>query len=139
MTACVFLGPTMPVDLAHRILTASYLPPVRQGDIYRAIKRFRPRMIGIADGYFHQVPPVWHKENLCAMAKGVHVLGSASMGALRAAELQAFHMEGVGKSKVVSLHRLYDADPAAMPPTSRPSRSTRLKGRVRAKPATFTC
>src|SRR3546814_645907 len=30
------------------------------------------------------------------MAEGIHVFGSASMGALRAAELSAFGMEGVG-------------------------------------------
>ncbi len=30
------------------------------------------------------------------MAQGIHVFGSASMGALRAAELAAFGMEGVG-------------------------------------------
>ena len=44
----------------------------------------RPRAIGIIDGYFQQVPSVWHKEILWAMAQGVHVFGSASMGALRA-------------------------------------------------------
>ena len=53
-------------------------------------------MIGIVDGYFHQAPSVWHKEILWAMAEGVHVVGSASMGALRAAELHAFGMQGVG-------------------------------------------
>ncbi len=96
MTVCVFLGPTMPVDLARKMLEADYLPPVRQGDIYRAVHRYRPRMIGIVDGYFHQVPSVWHKEILWAMAEGVHVFGSASMGALRAAELHAFGMQGIG-------------------------------------------
>ena len=97
MTACVFLGPTMPLNLARRTLSANYLPPVRQGDIYRAIRRFRPRMIGIVDGYFHQVLSVWHKEIFFAMSEGIHVLGNASMGALHAAELHAFGMEGVGQ------------------------------------------
>lgn len=96
MTACVFLGPTLPVAEARAILDAVYLPPVRQGDVYLAVQRHRPRAIGIVDGYFHQVPSVWHKEILWAMAEGVHVFGSASMGALRAAELHAFGMEGVG-------------------------------------------
>ena len=53
--------------------------------------------IGMVDGYFHNVPAVWHKEILWAMAEGVEVFGSASMGALRAAELHAFGMEGVGR------------------------------------------
>jgi hypothetical protein len=97
MTACVFLGPTLPLARARQALDAEYLPPVRQGDVYRAVTRYRPRAIGIVDGYFHQVPSVWHKEILWAMAKGVHVFGSASMGALRAAELHRFGMHGVGE------------------------------------------
>jgi hypothetical protein len=96
VTACVFLGPTLPVAEAREVLDADYLPPVRQGDVYRAVTRLRPRVIGIVDGYFHQVPSVWHKEILWAMAEGVHVFGSASMGALRAAELEPFGMQGVG-------------------------------------------
>jgi hypothetical protein len=42
------------------------------------------------------VPAVWHKEILWAMTRGIHVFGAASMGALRAAELAPFGMEGVG-------------------------------------------
>jgi hypothetical protein len=97
VTACVFLGPTLPVAQAREVLTAEYLPPVRQGDVYRAVVRRRPRAIGIVDGYFRQVPSVWHKEILWAMAEGVHVFGSASMGALRAVELEPFGMRGVGE------------------------------------------
>ena len=97
MKTCVFLGPTMPVVEARNILDADYLPPAQQGDVYRAIIDRRPQWIGIVDGYFHQVPSVWHKEILFAMAEGVHVVGSASMGALRAAELDAFGMEGIGQ------------------------------------------
>jgi len=41
-------------------------------------------------------PTVWHKEILWAMARGIHVYGSASIGALRAAELYPFGMKGVG-------------------------------------------
>ena len=97
MTACVFLGPTLSVAPAREVLDAEYLPPVRQGDVYRAVVCRRPRAIGIVDGYFRQVPSVWHKEILWAMAEGVHVFGSASMGALRAAELEPFGMRGVGE------------------------------------------
>jgi Uncharacterized conserved protein len=56
----------------------------------------RPQAIGIIDGYFQSTPAVRHKEILWAMSHGIHVFGSASMGALRAAELAAFGMEGVG-------------------------------------------
>jgi hypothetical protein len=43
------------------------------------------------------VPTVWHKEILWAMAQGIHVFGAASIGALRAAELDVFGMRGIGR------------------------------------------
>ena len=85
MNCIVFTGPTISPAEARAELDALYLPPVAQGDVYRAALR-RPKAIGIIDGYFERVPAVWHKEILWAMAKGIHVLGSASMGALRAAD-----------------------------------------------------
>ncbi len=110
MTACVFIGPTLPVAQAREVLDAEYLPPVRQGEVYRAVMRFRPQAVGIIDGYFHQVPSVWHKEILWAMAEGVHVFGSASMGALRAAELQPFGMHGVGEVFAAYRQRIIEDD-----------------------------
>lgn len=70
-------------------------PPAAEGDVYRAALE-RPRAIALVDGYFEDQPAVWHKEILWAMAQGIHVFGAASMGALRAAELHAFGMIGVG-------------------------------------------
>ena len=93
----IFLGPSLAVAEAREQLDAVFLPPVRQGDIYRAVQRHKPAVIGIVDGYFHQTPAVWHREILWAMTTGVHVLGAASMGALRAAELEPFGMRGVGR------------------------------------------
>lgn len=69
--------------------------PVRQGDVYLASLE-RPAAIGIIDGYFEGVPAVWHKEILWALRQGIPVLGAASMGALRAAEMDVFGMIGVG-------------------------------------------
>jgi hypothetical protein len=91
----VFVGPTVPVEICRQVLDATYLPSVSQGDVYRAALD-RPRAIGIIDGFFERVPAVWHKEILWAMARGIHVFGAASMGALRAAELASFGMIGVG-------------------------------------------
>ena len=96
MNACIFLGPTLPVETARAALDAVYLPPAAQGDVYRAALR-KPQAIGIIDGYFECIPAVWHKEILWALAQGIQVFGCSSMGALRAAELAAFGMEGVGK------------------------------------------
>lgn len=95
MRAYVFTGPTIRAEEAKRELEADYLPPAAQGDIYRAALD-RPDAIGLVDGYFERVPAVWHKEVLWALSQGIAVFGSASMGALRAAELCAFGMIGVG-------------------------------------------
>ncbi len=97
MSACVFLGPTLAAADATRILDVTVLPPVRLGDVHRAVRRLRPRAIGIVDGYFQWTPAVWHKEILWAISQGVHVFGAASMGALRAAELAYFGMHAVGR------------------------------------------
>ena len=95
MKAIVFVGPTVLRDEAMRVLDATYCPPVAQGDVLRAAQ-LGPPLIGIIDGFFEGVPAVWHKEILYALTLGIPVLGSASMGALRAAELWPFGMEGVG-------------------------------------------
>jgi len=97
MTTILFAGPTLKKHDAASLGAAECLPPVRQGDIYRAVARQRPRAIGIVDGVFQHVPSVWHKEILWAMSNGIHVFGAASMGALRAAELSPFGMVGVGR------------------------------------------
>lgn len=55
-----------------------------------------PGAVGLVDGYFGLAPTVWHKEVLALLARGVRVLGAASLGALRAAELADAGMEGVG-------------------------------------------
>jgi hypothetical protein len=92
----VFLGPSLAESSARAELDAVYLPPVSEGDVYRLWRR-RPRAIGIVDGYFQHVPAVWHKEIMWVMERGVHVFGAAGLGALRAAELDAFGMRGVGR------------------------------------------
>jgi hypothetical protein len=97
MTIVVFLGPTLPRAEAADLLPATYLPPARQGDIYRAVRALHPTAIGLIDGRFLDTGAVWHREILWALSQGVHVLGAASMGALRAAELAPFGMRGIGQ------------------------------------------
>ncbi|MBN8227552.1 hypothetical protein JYK02_08535 [Corallococcus macrosporus] len=91
----IFAGPTLRAEEGQRELDAVFLPPAAQGDVYRAARE-HPQALGLIDGYFERVPAVWHKELLWAMSEGIHVYGSASMGALRAAELAPFGMRGVG-------------------------------------------
>ena len=109
MTVAVFLGPSLPRPEAETILAADYRPPVRQGDIYRLVKQGKPQAIAVIDGYFQEVPSVWHKEILWALDQGIPVYGAASMGALRAAELQPHGMVGVGK--IYEAYRLGTYDP----------------------------
>lgn len=92
----VFLGPTLDHDEAQAVLDARYLPPAGHGDVLRAALG-RPLAIALVDGVFERAPAVWHKEILFALSQGVHVYGAASMGALRAAELDRFGMRGVGE------------------------------------------
>jgi hypothetical protein len=95
MTAFVFVGPSLGRDLPPPDPAITILPPAARGDVYRAV-RHHPRIIGLIDGYFDGVPAVAHKEILFALQAGIHVLGAASMGALRAAELQIYGMRPVG-------------------------------------------
>ena len=97
MKCCIFAGPTLREADRGRLPDALWLPPAKQGDVYRAVTLLQPRCIAIVDGYFQWVPAVWHKEILWAIRCGVHVFGAASMGALRAAELAAYGMHGVGR------------------------------------------
>jgi hypothetical protein len=97
MSVWLFLGPTLAAADARAVLDAVCLPPVSQGDVFRLVSARRPRAIGIVDGYFQHVPSLWHKEVLWALGEGVHVFGAASMGALRAAELADFGMQGTGR------------------------------------------
>jgi len=92
----IFVGPTIAHSEALKYLDAIYLPPAMQGDVYAAWLKYRPSVIGMIDGHFENVPAPWHKEILWVMQQGVHVYGASSMGALRAAELHAFGMIGIG-------------------------------------------
>lgn len=96
MSIIVFTGPTLTQQQASQILDADFRPPARQGDIYLAALE-RPKAIALIDGYFQHIPAPWHKEILFAMSKGIHVFGAASMGAIRAAELEHFGMVGIGE------------------------------------------
>lgn len=95
MRLLVFAGPTIDARAIGEIVDAEVAGPVRFGDVYRAVMEGW-QAIAIIDGYFEHIPAVWHKEILWAMSEGVHAFGASSMGALRAAELDAYGMVGVG-------------------------------------------
>lgn len=92
----LFVGPTLPDAGAIVDPGITLRAPAQRGDIVKALED-GANVIGLIDGFFENVAPVWHKEILFALSKGVRVYGAASMGALRAAECAAFGMVGVGR------------------------------------------
>ena len=93
----VFLGPSLSLPEAQSLLPATYLPPAKQGDILSVAVQYKPKIICLIDGIFSQTLSVWHKEILYAISQGTTVIGASSMGALRAAEMAACGMVGIGK------------------------------------------
>lgn len=99
----VFLGPSLPLHKAQRLLPdANYYPPAAMGDVYALIAA-GVRLIVLVDGVFHARTPIWQRELLCAIAHGITVVGACSMGALRAAELDRLGM--IGHGQVYSWYR----------------------------------
>ncbi len=93
----IFLGPTLDKNIAKSIIPfAKYFPPIKHGDLIKSLLD-KPDVILIIDGYFENVPAVWHKEILFALQRKVVVIGASSMGALRASELHQLGMIGIGE------------------------------------------
>ena len=96
MKPVVYTGTSISHSEARRILDADYRPPVRRHDI-RRLMNSPPGIIGIIDGIFFDSAAVAHREIIEALKSGITVVGGASMGALRASELEPYGMIGVGK------------------------------------------
>lgn len=92
--AVIFVGPSLPPPRPH-IAGAGYLPPAARGDVLAAASR-GARVIGLIDGVFHQDLAVTPREIRAAAAAGAHLIGGASMGALRACDCPGA-MVGVGE------------------------------------------
>ncbi len=92
----VFAGPSIYGLDVERGVGIILRPPAQYGDVSRAVDE-GATAIGLIDGHYEQVGAAWHKEILYALSNGVEVLGAASMGALRAAECEAFGMIPVGE------------------------------------------
>ncbi|WP_107055044.1 TfuA-like protein [Streptomyces aureocirculatus] len=92
----VFVGPTL--ERSAPQLTVGNVqvhPPIRHGDLFTSSIADSDTVV-LIDGVYHQAPALRHKEILAAMGRGVRVIGAASIGALRAAELAPFGMLGIG-------------------------------------------
>lgn len=87
----VFVGPSIPLHEARKIVDADFRPPCRRGDLANLPGG---SLIGLIDGVFYQNDAVSPRELVYALQRGVRILGSSSMGALRAVEVPG--IQGVG-------------------------------------------
>jgi TfuA protein len=93
----IFLGPSLSRDKARKILDADYRLPAKKGDLLKLILK-EVNIVGLVDGYFLQdYPPTPIEVYNLVRKRDVKVLGSSSLGALRAVELGKYGMIGIGK------------------------------------------
>lgn len=108
----IFLGPSLSHEKARRIMPeAEYRPPAKKGDLLRLAADPETRMVGLVDAVFLQdYPPTPIEVYQLARKQGVTLAGAASLGALRAVELEKFGMIGIGKIFELYKKGTLDAD-----------------------------
>ncbi|MFE7961329.1 TfuA-like protein [Streptomyces sp. NPDC057413] len=112
MAVHVFVGPSCPEPLVkqhHPGFTVH--GPVRHGDLFPQ-RYSHGDVVVIVDGIYHHRLALRHKEILDALARGITVVGAASIGALRAAELDQYGMIGVGQVYRWYRDGVFDGDDA---------------------------
>jgi hypothetical protein len=109
----LFAGPSLGRERAPLPPQFALRPPARCGDLLRTLND-RPEAVLLVDGVFETGPTVWHKEILLLLEAGIAVYGAASLGALRAAELDAYGMIGVGAIYEAYRDGRIDRDDAVM-------------------------
>jgi hypothetical protein len=95
LKAVIYLGPSLDLTTAQSLFKATYLPPIKRGDLGKLGADVQS--VGIIDGEFFQSPSVSTMEILALLDRGVKVYGASSIGALRAVETELFGMIGVGE------------------------------------------
>jgi len=96
----LFAGPTLYGALELGLVPSAeihVLPPVGRGDVQEVVSSFRPGVVVLVDGLFHQCLAVSHAEIREAIAKGWMVWGLSSMGAIRAYEMRNLGVRGYGR------------------------------------------
>jgi TfuA protein len=93
----IFSGPSLSsAEVAGLLkIEADLRPPVRNGDLESLPEGVRT--VAMIDGVFYSELAVSVRETLNVIKRGIRVLGSSSMGALRAAELDFHGMIGIGE------------------------------------------
>ncbi|MFQ5941853.1 MAG: TfuA-like protein [Nitrososphaerales archaeon] len=112
----IFLGPSLSTEKAKKIFPfADCRAPARKGDLNKLMGT-DARLVGLIDGVFLQdYPPTPTEVYALLQNKNVTLVGGASLGALRAVELEKFGMIGIGK--IFELYKkgtLYSDDEVAV-------------------------
>lgn len=96
MTIHVFVGPSVEFHQFESYAgMVEFHPPAKHGSLF-SLSLTEHDAILIIDGVYQQSEPLRHKEILDVLSRGIRVIGASSMGALRAAELDIYGMEGFG-------------------------------------------
>ena len=95
MTVIAFAGPSVTAADRRAFPQIEWRGPAEAGDLLR-LPTGAPLTVCLVDGYFDHRPAVRHKEILLLLSEGTIVVGGASIGALRAAEMARFGMMGAG-------------------------------------------
>ena len=106
----IFLGPSLSIEKAKKILDAEYRKPAKKGDLLQLIFK-DTSIVGLIDGFFLQdYPPTPIEVYNLLRKKGTKVYGSSSLGALRAVELSKYGM--IEEGKIFNLFRkgILDSD-----------------------------
>jgi TfuA protein len=116
----IFIGPSLNHDKARKIFQADYRGPAKKGDLLMlSASTFSNsgkepnaiNFVGLVDGLFLQdYPPTPIEVYQLLSNKNFRVVGGASIGALRAMELEKFGMVGIGKIFELFRNGTTDAD-----------------------------
>ena len=114
----IFVGPTL-VDSKVSLTQLKkkgyiVLPPIKRGDLPSIVTNNSNGRIVIVDGVFQDFPSVGHKEILYALQNDWDVWGLASMGAIRAAEMDTLGMKGFGEVYKLFKEKKLDDDEVAL-------------------------
>lgn len=122
--AVAFVGPSLPAIAPGQYGGLALHPAARRGDVTAAWREGGARLILLIDGLIVYDYPPSPMEVLKAIEAGVELWGAASLGALRAVELEAFGMLGAGWVFARYREGVIDSDDEVVTPLDAAGRPT---------------